>query len=229
VRETSSSFRRGGALLLLLTAAAASAAPDAPTAAPAGGATSRLVVDHEDRLGSWFVLREAQLVLDGRPLRLAPIPTDGSVRGTTLPLHTGPLTAGRHVLEFSLVYGGAPGLLFSYVSGYQFHLRGRLVMEVPAGEEVELHTRAFERTGWDVSWQERPELAARAVPGDVVVEFTVEPVQVLEPTELMDCELVAARIPETGLPPAEAPRAPSAAAAPPSQEASAPGAGSKAF
>lgn len=154
---------RMGALALLLLASAARAQEAQP---------SVLSIVHEDGLGDWFVLRSVELRLDDAPLPLPSLPPEGT-RGRTLPLYESPLSPGRHLLDYHFTYSGSPGLFFSYVEGYRFHMRGRLVLDVEPGMEVAVQTVAAERPGWDRSWSERPAFVLEAVPRRVVAEAIV--------------------------------------------------------
>lgn len=114
-------------------------------AAVAGEPPPGLEVRHVDELGETslgLVLRSVEYVLDGVPF---------AVEGVTR-LEVSP---GAHVLGVRVVYEGR-SLLFRYMEGYRFVMRGQVTFEARPGYTTQVWSTGYAREGWMVPWQERP-------------------------------------------------------------------------
>jgi peptidoglycan-associated lipoprotein len=158
----------------------------------------------------WLTLRSLRVVLDGRPLQLAP---PSRADDPARPLLRAPLFPGAHKL---VVEAGLEGdsAVFTYVEGHLFTMRGVLQVEVLPGDVVAVRARVVAQPGVTVQWQDRFRLALDAtVRHTQQAEVAAVPTATATPASASTLSSTAAH-PETPTP-APAPMAiPTPAAAP---------------
>ena len=154
-------------LLVLLVASAAGAQASSPAGAS-------LELSHEDRLGENgdFELRSVEYLLDGRPLGTQ---ADGAVQGGAGGVRH-PLPPGLRQLDVRVVYEGR-SRVFSYVEGYRFVMRGRVMLNARPGDTVRITSTALAREGVTVQWQQRPAFLLTGQPQEAVVGIEYGPVE----------------------------------------------------
>ncbi len=126
--------------------------PDHGCHRPQGGAP--VVVRHESRMGSSFVLVGAALYVDRE---LVFDSNDAALLAQRqIRLLKTSLAPGEHTAGVYLRYRGHGTGVFSYLSGYQFEVRGSHVFRVDAAAPLALTVVTAEQGGATTPLEERP-------------------------------------------------------------------------
>jgi hypothetical protein len=158
-RSGSAVARTARLLALGACAAVAGCAPHGPTGAHgADGVAGRLIVTFEDGLSGSFLLVEAELALDDRPLWTCNDPGRSLDAREPMLVHDGPVAGGPHRLTVSLAYRGQGHGVFSYLEGYTFRVDSAHEVALPASGTLAVRVVAYERGDVTTPIEERPQV-----------------------------------------------------------------------
>ena len=119
---------------------------------------TELYIIHRNEMGPNFKLEKILYILDG-DYRRSLVDEDGSIsKQEEIEIYNGPLTAGNHNLQVELIYRGNGYGLFSYMKELQFVLNDVYIFPIAEGKRLEIKAIAYEKEGFDVELQDRPDL-----------------------------------------------------------------------
>lgn len=117
--------------------------------------TSRVVLIHRNKMGSYFKLRQVRYFLDGKQIYAQDDKTGRLARLTNFEIYNGPLSAKSHGLSVELVYDGDGGF-FSYLDGYRFKVKSSFTFYPPRGRITTIAVVGQERGGIGTALEDRP-------------------------------------------------------------------------
>ncbi|MBL91075.1 MAG: dihydrolipoamide acetyltransferase [Myxococcales bacterium] len=119
--------------------------------------SAKLLLVHENQMGSGFRLVQRHFFLDGMPLHQD---TDESgerfQNEGEIIIFDGPIVEGTHTLTVSLVYRGSGSGLFSYLEGYNFQLKDSFTFTTEQGKITTNKVVGFEQGDFTTNFLERP-------------------------------------------------------------------------
>ena len=119
--------------------------------------SAKLLLLHENQMGSGFALVQRHFFLDGMPLHQDADDTGERFKDEgEIIIFDGPIIEGTHTLTVSLVYRGEGSGLFSYLDGYAFHLKDSFTFTTEQGKITTNKVVGFEKGDFTTSYLERP-------------------------------------------------------------------------
>ncbi len=121
--------------------------------------SAKLLLLHENQMGSGYALVQRHFFLDGMPLHQDADDTGERFKNEgEIIIFDGPIVEGTHTLTVSLVYRGEGAGLFSYLDGYAFHLKDSFTFTTEQGKITTNKVVGFEKGDFTTSYVERPAL-----------------------------------------------------------------------
>jgi hypothetical protein len=119
--------------------------------------SAKLLLLHENQMGTGFALVQRHFFLDGMPLHQDADETGERFKDEgEIIIFDGPIIEGTHTLTVSLVYRGEGTGLFSYLDGYAFHLKDSFTFTTEQGKITTNKVVGFEKGDFTTSYLERP-------------------------------------------------------------------------
>jgi hypothetical protein len=119
--------------------------------------SAKLLLLHENQMGSGFALVQRHFFLDGMPLHQDADDTGERFKNEgEIIIFDGPIIEGTHTLTVSLVYRGEGSGVFSYLDGYAFHLKDSFTFTTEQGKITTNKVVGFEKGDFTTSYLERP-------------------------------------------------------------------------
>ena len=117
---------------------------------------SRIVITHNNLMGSMYRLSRVVYALDGNQIYAA---TDDDTRiDDSFEVYRSAAVAGPHNLSVEMEFEGNGYGIFSYMSGYEFTLLDSHAFDVDEGQTVIVDTIAYEEGGVNNPIEERPQI-----------------------------------------------------------------------
>jgi hypothetical protein len=167
IDELKEQIRRSHTRLSLLT----------DTVLSGGVAGSRAEIQFQNEMSNAFMLVRALIVLDGAVQYNKSDESGALAEQTQIPIFTGAIPPGDHILQVLLQYQGNGYGVFSYLKGYHFDVRSSHSFTAVEGKAVSLQLVAYEKGGVTVPLEQRP--AVRYV--EKVTAGTWQPAQTAAP------------------------------------------------
>ncbi len=120
--------------------------------------TSKVVLVHDNRMGSSFYLRSISYTLSGNPV-FAKTDYEGSLNKASarkFVAFTNTLQPGRYTLSVELVFRGNGLGVFSYLKRYRFRVRSSYTFKALEGKSMEISVVAFEKNPLVTELTDRP-------------------------------------------------------------------------
>ena len=120
--------------------------------------TSKVVLVHDNRMGSSFYLRSISYTLSGNPV-FAKTDYEGSLNKASarkFAAFTNTLQPGRYTLSVELVFRGNGLGVFSYLKRYRFRVRSSYTFKALEGKSMEISVVAFEKNPLVTELIDRP-------------------------------------------------------------------------
>ncbi len=128
------------------------------------GGGARLLIDHENDMGSTFRLVRATYSLDGATIATRTDDNGSLSDQPSFSVYNGAVTSGDHNLTVSLEYQGNGYGIFSYIRGYTFRARSVQSFSVPEGRALRLVVVGYERGGATSAIEDRPAIRYTQTP-----------------------------------------------------------------
>jgi hypothetical protein len=113
------------------------------------------VIMHQNGLGAGYRLEAVRYVLDGRELLKRATPDFDLRRTKVMPIYTGFITPGDHLLEVEArVRSGTFGI-FTYAEGYTFQVRSRYILKIREGRRNRLDVVFTQKEDVSLSAEQR--------------------------------------------------------------------------
>ncbi|MGF1509102.1 MAG: hypothetical protein ACFB9M_06320 [Myxococcota bacterium] len=113
------------------------------------------VIMHQNALGAGFRLERIQYVLDGKTLLDKRTEEFDLRRNKLLPIYTGFMSPGEHLVEVEAAVRSGTYGLFTYVEGYEFSVRSRYILKIREGRQNRLDVVFFQKDDISLPVQER--------------------------------------------------------------------------
>lgn len=144
-------------------------------------AGSRVVIQHEMRLGPTFKLRRALFSLNGSRIFNEVDKNDSLASQRRIEIYNGSIAPGNHNLSVMLGFQGSGFGLFSYVEGYDFSLRSSCSIPAEEGKTTFVRVIAFEGGGPLTPHEERPSVSCEVNITDLTQDELLEPPSPAQP------------------------------------------------
>lgn len=117
---------------------------------------SRVIMRHRNTLSGAFRVESASYALDGSQVFNSS--TDARDLSNTFTYYEASVQPGAHNLSVTLRIVGNRMGVFNYMDGYEFTLRDSFAFTIEDGQTLTLTAEAYERTGGEVSIEDRPRM-----------------------------------------------------------------------
>jgi hypothetical protein len=121
-----------------------------------GAAGSRAEVVFKDEMSSAFLLTHALFVIDNQVQYNKQDDTGALADQKEIPIYTGSVPPGDHMIQVALTFQGNGYGVFSYLRGYKFETKTSHAFTAVEGKVLEVTVTAFEKGGVTTPLEQRP-------------------------------------------------------------------------
>jgi hypothetical protein len=121
-----------------------------------GAAGSRAEVVFKDEMSSAFLLTHALFVIDNQVQYNKQDDTGALADQKEIPIYTGSVPPGDHMIQVALTFQGNGYGVFSYLRGYKFEAKTSHAFTAVEGKVLEVVVTAFEKGGVTTPLEQRP-------------------------------------------------------------------------
>jgi len=122
------------------------------------GVGTRLVLLHEEKLASSYVIESVQIFLDGKTVYARSV-SDGEIESDEIKVLERSLPAGSHEIMVNYTMRGNGYGVFSYLSDYKFRLQSTYEVEIPEGKKQVVKIELDEKGGMAKRYTKRPSVS----------------------------------------------------------------------
>jgi hypothetical protein len=122
------------------------------------GVGTRLVLLHEEKLASSYVIESVQIFLDGKTVYARSV-SDGEIESEEIKVLERSLPAGSHEIMVNYTMRGNGYGVFSYLNDYKFRLQSTYEVEIPEGKKQVVKIELDEKGGMVKRYTKRPSVS----------------------------------------------------------------------